>query len=94
MERERIAREKEEEEKKLKEQKIKEEFGDTNSQWQSDKQQLQDLASRQREDDASSKKQSTAAKAAGAGQKGNQIAVWGNGLYIKVSRRCLCCAFA
>ncbi|KAK5998150.1 Mannan polymerase II complex ANP1 subunit [Cladobotryum mycophilum] len=71
MERERIAREKEEEEKKLKEQKIKEEFGDANSQWESDKQQLQDLASRQREDDVASKNQGAAAKAVGAGQKGN-----------------------
>ena len=45
MEKERLAREKEEEEKNLKEQKIKEEFGDANTQWEQDKQQMEDFAS-------------------------------------------------
>ncbi|PHH69698.1 hypothetical protein CDD83_5646 [Cordyceps sp. RAO-2017] len=38
MEQERIAHQKEDQEKKAKEQKIKEQFGDTNSQWEKDKQ--------------------------------------------------------
>lgn len=72
MERERIAREKEEEERKIKEQQIKEEFGDANTQWEQDKQQMQDL---KLQDHGSEKEagsnQGAAAKAAGAieGQK-------------------------
>jgi mannan polymerase II complex ANP1 subunit len=74
MERERIAREKEEEDRKLKEQQIKEEFGDANSQWEQDKQQMQDL---KLQDQGGNKEaglnQGAAAKAAGAidGQKEN-----------------------
>lgn len=48
MEQERLAREKEEEEKKATEAKIKEAFGDANSQWEKDKQEMQDLAAQQR----------------------------------------------
>ena len=70
MERERIAREKEEEERKIKEQQIKEEFGDANTQWEQDKQQMQDLKDRGSVKEAGSN-QGAAAKAAGAieGQK-------------------------
>jgi mannan polymerase II complex ANP1 subunit len=49
MEQERLAREKEEAEKKATEQKIKEEFEDTNSQWEKDKQGMQDLATEQQQ---------------------------------------------
>lgn len=42
MEQERVAREKEDQEKKAKEQKIKEEFKDANSQWEKDKQDMQE----------------------------------------------------
>jgi mannan polymerase II complex ANP1 subunit len=75
MERERIAREKEEEERKKKEAQIKEEFGDANSQWEQDKQQMQDLKLQDRGGDkeaaAAGVNQGAAAKAAGAmeGQK-------------------------
>ncbi|KAH0496556.1 hypothetical protein TgHK011_003908 [Trichoderma gracile] len=73
MERERIAREKEEEERKKKEAQIKEEFGDANSQWEQDKQQMQDLKLQDRGGDkeAAAVNQGAAAKAAGAmeGQK-------------------------
>ncbi|EHK20245.1 glycosyltransferase family 62 protein [Trichoderma virens Gv29-8] len=70
MERERIAREKEEEERKIKEAQIKEEFGDANTQWEQDKQQMQDLKDRGSVKEAGSN-QGAAAKAAGAieGQK-------------------------
>lgn len=74
MERERIAREKEEEERKIKEQQIKEQFGDANTQWEQDKQQMQDLKLQDRgSDKESGSNQGAAAKAAGAieGQKGN-----------------------
>ncbi|KPM40085.1 Mannan polymerase II complex ANP1 subunit [Neonectria ditissima] len=47
MERERLAREKEEEERKKKEQMIKEEFSDTRSEWEKDKQEMKDLESQQ-----------------------------------------------
>jgi mannan polymerase II complex ANP1 subunit len=67
MERERIAREKEEEERKIKEQQIKEEFGDANSQWEQDKQQMQDMKLQDRgSDKESGLNQGAAAKAAGA----------------------------
>ena len=73
MERERIAREKEEEERKKKEAQIKEEFGDANSQWEQDKQQMQDLKLQDQGSDreAVGLNQGAAAKAAGAieGQK-------------------------
>lgn len=74
MERERIAREKEEEERKKKEAQIKEEFGDANSQWEQDKQQMQDLKLQDRggeKEAAAVLGQGAAAKAAGAveGQK-------------------------
>ena len=62
MEQERIAREKEEQEKKAKEQKIKEEFGDTNSQWEKDKQDMRQQQKRK----ADGSRQGAAAKAAGA----------------------------
>ncbi|KAH6607877.1 mannan polymerase ii complex anp1 subunit [Trichoderma cornu-damae] len=74
MERERIAREKEEEERKIKEQQIKEEFSDANSQWEQDKQQMQDLKLQdQGNDKEPGSNQGAVAKAAGAveGQKGD-----------------------
>jgi mannan polymerase II complex ANP1 subunit len=44
MEQERIAREQEEKEKAEKMKKIKEQFGDTNSQWEKDKTEMQNIA--------------------------------------------------
>ena len=44
MEKERVAKEAEEKEKAEKEKKIKEQFGDTNSQWEKDKTEIQNLA--------------------------------------------------
>lgn len=65
MEQERVAREKEEAEKKATEQKIKQEFGDTNSQWDKDKQEMQNLAAQQRADGSKADlQQDTPAKAA------------------------------
>jgi mannan polymerase II complex ANP1 subunit len=48
MERERIAREKDEQAKAEKAKKIKETFGETNSQWEKDKSDMQHLASKEK----------------------------------------------
>ncbi|KAH8912877.1 Anp1-domain-containing protein [Coniochaeta sp. PMI_546] len=62
MEQERLAREQEEKEKAEKVKKIKEQFGDTNSQWEKDKTEMQNLAQKD--------KQSTGEKAATEDKKG------------------------
>lgn len=61
MEQERIAREQEEKEKAEKVKKIKEQFGDTNSQWEKDKTEMQNLVQKD--------KQSTGEKAVAEDKK-------------------------
>lgn len=73
MEEERTAREEEEAEKQATEQKIKEDFGDTNSQWEKDKKEMQNMAAQQQADgERAVVKEDTPAKAPGLQADGAQ----------------------
>ncbi|KAI5457215.1 mannan polymerase II complex ANP1 subunit [Mariannaea sp. PMI_226] len=65
MENERLAREKADEERKKNEKKIKEEFGDTKTEWEKDKQGMKDIGSQQASGEDSAKSSSQQGKSIG-----------------------------